>query len=108
MTGNDNFSASIHRAPSRLKHIFITLNSTESVQHKEANNLFHPAAVKLNDAYGVSDEHSFQIQIGSNTMPEYLMTGVTETLYQLRKQWVIHYIYMVAGIVPMNISLALV
>ena len=24
-------------------------NSTESVQYKEANNLFHPIAVKLND-----------------------------------------------------------
>ena len=50
----------------------------------EAYNFFHPIAVKLNDAYDVSDEHSFQIQIGSKIMPEYPMTSVTETLYQLR------------------------
>ena len=28
---------------------------------------------------------SFQIQIGSTTMPEYPMTTLTETLHQLRK-----------------------
>ena len=85
-TGNDkSISANIHRALSRLKSIFIALNSTESVQYKEANNLFHPISVKLNDAYDVSDEHSFHFQIGSKTMPEYPMTSLTETLYQLRK-----------------------
>ena len=47
--------------------------------------MFHPISVKLNDAYDVSDERSFQIQIGSKIMPGYLMTSVTGTLYQLRK-----------------------
>ena len=83
-TGADkNFSANIHRAPSRLKIVFVILNTADSGQYKEANNLFHPVAVKLNDAYDVQDERSFQIQIGSKIMPEYPMSSVTETLYQL-------------------------
>ena len=80
-----DFSASIHRALSRLKSIFVTLNTADSVAYKEANNLFHPVAVKLNDGYDVQDEHSFQIQIGSKVMPEYPMSSVTESLYQLGK-----------------------
>ena len=80
-----NLSADIHRALSRLKSIIVALNSTESVQRKETNNLFHPIAVKLSGGYDITDEHSFQIQIGSKTMPGYFMTSVTETLYQLRK-----------------------
>ena len=85
-TGNDkNFSANIHRALTRLKSVFVTLNSVEGVQYKNANNFFHPIAVKLNDAYDVSDEHSVQLQIGSKIIPEYPMTSVTESLSQLRK-----------------------
>ena len=78
-------SANIHRALSRLKSIFFILNTAGSVQYKEANNLFHPIAVKLNDGYDVEDEHSFQIQIGDKIMPEYPLASVTETLYQLGK-----------------------
>ena len=85
-TGNDkNSSANIHRALSRLKPIVVTLNTAESVAYKEANNFFHPVAVKLNDGYDAEDEHSFQIQIGSKIMPEYPLSSVTETLYQLGK-----------------------
>uniref|UniRef100_UPI0040498795 hypothetical protein n=1 Tax=Flavobacterium sp. TaxID=239 RepID=UPI0040498795 len=85
-TGNDkNFSANIHRALTRLKSVFVTLNSAEGVQYKNANNFFHPIAVKLNDAYDVSDEHSVQLQIGSKIIPEYPMTSVTEAMSQLRK-----------------------
>ena len=70
--GNDkNFAANIHRALSRLKSIFVTLNTSDSMQYKDANNLFHPIAVKINDGYDVEDEHSFQVQIGSKNMPEY-------------------------------------
>ena len=69
----------------RLKSVFVTLNTAESVAYKEANNFFHPIAVKLNDGYDVEDEHSFQIQIGSKIMPEYPLSSVTETLYQLGK-----------------------
>ena len=81
-----NFCANIHRALSRLKSIFVILNIAESVAYKEANNFFHPIAVKLNDGYDVEDEHSFKIQIGSKIMPEYpLSSAVTETLYRLGK-----------------------
>ena len=85
-TGNDkHFSCNIHRALSRLKPIFVTRNTADSVAYKEANNLYHPVAVKLNDGYDVQDEHSFQIQTGSKTMPEYPMSSGTEALYQLGK-----------------------
>ena len=70
---------------SRLKSILCTRNTADSVAHKETNNSFHPIAVKLNGGYDVQDEHSFQIQVGSKTMPEYTMSSVTETLYQLGK-----------------------
>ena len=85
-TGNGkNLSANIHRALSRLKSIYVTLNTTDSMQYKEANNFFHSIAVKLNDGYDVENEHSFQVQIGSKIMPEYPLSSVTETLYQLGK-----------------------
>ena len=82
---DNNFSAKIHRALSRLKSIFVTLSAADSVAYKEDNNFFHPIAAKHGDAYDVQDEHSFQIQIGSKTMPEYPMSSVTESLYQLGK-----------------------
>ena len=85
-TGPDkNLFANIHRALSRLKSIFVILSTADSVAYKEANNLFHPIAVKLGGGYDVQDERSFQIQIGSKTMPEYPMSSVTEPLYQLGK-----------------------
>ena len=38
-TGADkNFSANVHRALSRLKSVFVTLNTADSGQYKEANN----------------------------------------------------------------------
>ena len=87
-TGNDkNFSANIHRALSRLKSIFVTLNIAESVAYNEANDFFHPIAVKLNDGYDVEDEHSFQIQIGSKIMPEYPLSSVTETIPTRKNRW---------------------
>ena len=69
----------------RLKSIFVTLNHTDTAQYKEANNFYHPISTKLNDGYDVEDEHSFQAQIGSKTMPEYPLSSVTESLYQLGK-----------------------
>ena len=109
-TGADkHFSANIHRALSRLKSIFVIVNTTESVQYKEANNFLHPIAVKLNDAYNVEDEHSFRIQIGSKIIPGYPVSSVTESFYQLCKT-VGHplHIYMGDGIVLIDISLGLI
>ena len=65
--------------------VFVILNAADSGQYKEASNFFHPIAVKLHDGSDVQDEHSFQIQTGSKTMPEYPMSSVTGTLYQLGK-----------------------
>ena len=85
-TGNDkNFSANIHRALTRLKSVFVTLNHSEGDVYKTANNFFHPCAIKHGDAYDPLDEHSFQIQIGSKIIPEYPVTSVTEAMSQLRK-----------------------
>ena len=42
----NNFSANIHRALSRLRSISVTLNTADSVAYKEANNFYHPLAVK--------------------------------------------------------------
>ena len=104
-----HLSANIHRALARLKSLSVTLNAPETGQHTETNIFVHPIAVKLHDAYDVSDERSFQLQIGSKTMPEYPMTSVTEAPYQLRKTVgnPLH-IYMGAGIVLINIPLALI
>ena len=64
----------------------LPFNTADSGHYKEANNFYHPIAAKSNDAYNVEDERSFQIQIGSKTMPEYPMTCDTESLHQLGKQ----------------------
>ena len=85
-TGNDkNLSANIHRALSRLKPVFVTLNIADSMQYKEANIFYHPIAAKLNGGYDIEDEHSLQVQSGSKIMPEYPLSPVTETRYQLGK-----------------------
>ena len=55
------------------------------MQHKEANHFHHPISAKLNDGYDVEDEHTFQVQIGSEIMQEYTLSPVTESLYQLGK-----------------------
>ena len=80
-----SLSANIHRALSRLKSKFVTLNHAGTMQHKEANHFYHPISSKLNDGYDIEDEHTFQVQIGSKTMPEYPLSSVTETYYQLGK-----------------------
>ena len=80
-----SFSANTHRALSRLKSIFVTLNHTDTMQYKEANNFYLPISTKLNDGYDVEDEHSFQVQPGSKIMPEYPLSSVIESLYQLGK-----------------------
>ena len=84
-TGNDSFSANIHRALSRLKSIFVTLNHADTMQYKEADHFYHPISTNLNDGYDVEDEHTFQVQIGSKIMPGYTLSSVTESLYQLGK-----------------------
>ena len=78
-----DLSANVHRALSRLKSIFVNLNHIGTVQYKEANHFYHPISAKLNDGYDIEDEHTFQVQIGSKIMPEYPLSSVTESFYQL-------------------------
>ena len=65
--------------------MFITLQGTEGAWDKQCNDLFHPIAMKTTDAYSVSDEHQYQIQIGSKLIPEYPVKSFSESLSQLRK-----------------------
>ena len=51
-TGNDNnFSANINRALTRLKSVFITLHNTDTAWYKQASNFFHPTVSSQSDAY---------------------------------------------------------
>ena len=85
-TGNDkNFNANIIRALTRLKSVFITLQGAEGSWNKQSNDFFHPIAVSSTDAYSVSDEHQYQVQIGSKLYPEYPVKSLSESLSQLRK-----------------------
>ena len=85
-TGNDkNFSANINRALTRLKSVFITLQGVEGAWDKQCNDFFHPIAVQAIDRYSVSDEHQYQVQIGSKLIPEYPVKSLSESLSQLRK-----------------------
>ena len=65
--------------------MFVTLGLVETARHKEADNFYHPVSASANDGYFVEDEHQFWLQIGSKLVPEYPMTSVTESLYQLKK-----------------------
>ena len=65
--------------------MFITLQGAEGVWDKQCNDLFHPIAMKTTDAYSVSDEHQYQVQIGSKLIPEYPVNSLSESLSQLRK-----------------------
>ena len=83
--GDKNFSAHINRGLSRLKSVFITLGYNESATLKSCNNFFHPMSITLTDQYGIANEHSFQVRVGSKLYPEYPVSSVTEALYQLKK-----------------------
>ena len=83
--GDKNFSTHINRSLTRLKSVPVTLGQVETARHKEVNNLYHPMSAGANDEYYVEGEHQFWLQIGSKLVPEYPMTGVTESLYQLKK-----------------------
>ena len=51
--------------------MFITLQGVEGAWDKQCNDFFHPTAVQATDSYSVSDEHQYQVQIGSKLIPEY-------------------------------------
>ena len=65
--------------------MFITSGHTATARHKEINNFYHPMSAGANDGYFVEDEHQVWLQIGSELLPEYPITSVTEALYQLKE-----------------------
>ena len=65
--------------------MFITLHGVEGAWGKQCNDLFHLIAMKTTDAYSVSDEHQYQVQIGSKLIPEYTVKSFSESISQLRK-----------------------
>ena len=89
-TGNDkNFSAHISRSLTRLKSIFITLQTpnanAEHSHNKHVNQFWHPMITRRDAKYGFSAEHQVQVQIGSKLYPEYPISGLAEAMSQLRK-----------------------
>ena len=83
-TGNDkNFSAHITRAVSRLKSIFITLHKPDGAAYKQANDFYHPCTT--NGQLTLSNEHPYQVQIGSKFIPEYPVNSLSESYSQLKK-----------------------
>ena len=65
--------------------MFITLHNSDTAWYKQANNFFHPIVSSQSDAYGISDEHQFQVQIGSKLIPEYPVNSLSGSLSQLRR-----------------------
>ena len=61
--GDNNISAHISRAVTRLKSIFITLRI-----YKQANDFYHPCSIS--EQITIANEHSYQVQIGSKLIPE--------------------------------------
>ena len=83
-TGLDNdFSAHITCAVTRLRSIFITLHRPGGVAYQQANDFYHPCSI--NGQLTLSIKHSFQVQIGSKPIPEYPANSLSESYSQLQK-----------------------
>ena len=83
-TGNDNnFSAHISRAVTRLKNIFLTPHKPDGATYKQVNDFYHPCT--NDEQLTLANEHSYQIQIGANLVPEYPINSLAESYSQLRK-----------------------
>ena len=78
-----NSSAHITRAVTRLKNIFITLHKPDNITHKQVNDSYHPCS--SNGQLTLANEHSYQVQIGSKLIPEYLVNSLSESYSQLKK-----------------------
>ena len=82
-TGLDkDFSAHNTRAVIRLKSIFITLHKS-GVAYKQANDVHHPCSP--NGSLTLSNEHSYQGQIGSKLITEHPVNSRSESSSQLKK-----------------------
>ena len=65
--------------------MFIILHNSDTEWYRQANHFYHPIENSASDQYGVADEHSFQVQIGSEMVPELAVNSLAESLSQLRK-----------------------
>ena len=65
---DENLSAHITRAVARHKRIFITLHKPDGVAYKQAGDFYHPCTT--NCQLTLSNEHPYQVQIGSKLIPE--------------------------------------
>ena len=83
-TGLDkSFSAHITRAVIRLKSFFMTLHKPDRVAYKQANDFYHSCSIS--GQLILSNEHSYQAQIGSKRIPEYPANSLSEGYSQLKK-----------------------
>ena len=83
-TGLDkNFSAHVARAVIRLKSILITPHKPDGVAYKQATDFYHPSSTI--GQLTLSNEHPYQVQIGSKPIPEYPVNSLSESYSQLKK-----------------------
>ena len=67
----------------RLKSIFITLHKPDNVTYTQVNDFYHPCTI--NGQLNIANEHSYQVQIGSKLIPEYLVNSLSGSYSQLKK-----------------------
>ena len=95
--GDNNFSANIHRALTRLKSVFLTLfkegggidgvGPAEVLKpgaRKISNDFFHPSSCWADENIE-NGQHQVWIQCGSKFFPEYPIRRYCEAFYQLRQ-----------------------
>ena len=98
-----NFSAHTTRALIRFRSIFITPHKPDAVAHKKANDFYHPCSI--NGQLTLSNEHSYQVQIGSKLIPEYPVNSLSDSYSQLKKTVGRAFKFILHGIVLVSISL---
>ena len=83
-TGLDkDFSAHITCAVIRLKSTFITLHKPDGVAYKHTNDFYNPCSIS--GQLTPSNEHSYQVQIGSKLIPECPVNSLSGSYSQLKK-----------------------
>ena len=83
-----NIAVNVTRAVSRLKAIFVTLESipptgtdAASLVRKDFNSFYHP----MEGEYDFTQELEYQVQIGSKMIPDYPVRSLAQAFYELRK-----------------------
>ena len=83
-----NIAVNVTRAVSRLKTIFVTLDSIPptgtdcaSLVRQDFNSFDHP----MEGEYNFTQKFGYQVQIGSKMIPEYPVRSLAQAFYELRK-----------------------